>query len=139
MNRNMLKNSLIGAGIGVGAALVLLLVFCAVLTKCGDPAKLVPVTAAVARFIGAAAAGFSAARFNREKGLVCGALSGGFYALLIPLAAAFSDGEFRILPLLLVCLICAAISAVCGIVGVPGEKSGNAKRRAMMKKLSAGR
>lgn len=139
MNRNMLKNSLIGAGIGIGAALILLLVFCAVLTKCGDPARLVPVAAAVARFIGAAAAGFSAARFNRENGLVTGALSGGFYALLIPLAAAFSDGEFRILPLLLVCLICTAISAVCGIIGVPGEKSGRAKRRAMMKRLSAGR
>ena len=129
MNRNMLKNSLIGAGIGIGAALILLLVFCAVLTKCGDPARLVP----------AAAAGFSAARFNRENGLVTGALSGGFYALLIPLAAAFSDGEFRILPLLLVCLICTAISAVCGIIGVPGEKSGRAKRRAMMKRLSAGK
>ena len=97
MNRNMLKNSLIGAGIGIGAALILLLVFCAVLTKCGDPARLVPV------------------------------------------AAAFSDGEFRILPLLLVCLICTAISAVCGIIGVPGEKSGRAKRRAMMKRLSAGK
>ena len=51
----------------------------------------------------------------------------------------FSDGEFRILPLLLVCLICTAISAVCGIIGVPGEKSGRAKRRAMMKRLSAGK
>ena len=89
MNRNMLKNSLIGAGIGIGAALILLLVFCAVLTKCGDPARLVPAAAAVARFIGAAAAGFSAARFNRENGLVTGALSGGVYALLIPLASAF--------------------------------------------------
>lgn len=77
MNRNMLKNSLIGAGIGIGAALILLLVFCAVLTKCGDPARLVPAAAAAARFIGAAAAGFSAARFNRENGLVTGALSGG--------------------------------------------------------------
>ena len=89
MNRNMLKNSLIGAGIGIGAALILLLVFCAVLTKCGDPARLVPAAAAAARFIGAAAAGFSAARFNRENGLVTGALSGGFYALLIPLAVLF--------------------------------------------------
>lgn len=139
MNRKMLKSSLIGAGIGIGAALVLLLAFCTVLTKCGDPAKLVPIAAAVARFVGAAAAGFSAARFNREKGLACGAVSGGLYSLIIPLAAAFSDGGFRLLPLLLVCLICTAVSAVSGIAGIPGESSGKAKRRAMMKKLSAGR
>lgn len=136
MNRDILKNSLIGAGIGVGAAIVLLLISGAVLTKCGDPAKLVPVAAAAARFLGAAAAGFSAARFNREKGLVCGAVSGALYSLIIPLAAAFSDGEFRILPLLLVCIICVAVSSVSGIVGVPGERSGNARRRAMLKKAS---
>lgn len=135
MSRDLLKKSLIGAGIGVGVAAAMLIVLGAVLTKCGDPTRLVDVFAAAARFLGAAVAGFFAARMVREKGFVSGALSGGLYSLTVPLIAAFSEGKFRIFPILLVCLICTAIAALTGIIGIPSEKSGNARRKAMMKKV----
>ncbi len=134
MSGKVLKNSLIGAAAGIAAAILLLLIFGFIALKNDDPDSLVSLTAHAARFIGAAATGFIASRLNKENGLLCGAFSGVFYSFVILLAAAFSDGEFRFLPSILICLICIVVSGVFGIIGLPGEKSGNARRKELMKR-----
>ncbi len=134
MSGKLLKNSLIGAAVGIAAAMLLLLLLGFIALKNDDPDSLISLTAHAARFMGAAAAGFTAARFNRENGLLCGAASGVFYSVVILLAATFSEGDFRFLPSVLICLICIAVSSVFGIIGLPGEKSGNARRKELMKK-----
>ena len=134
MNGKMLLNSLKGAAIGLAAALILLLIFNFISLKTQDPDRLVPFFAHAAQFIGGAVAGFAASRFHRMNGMISGAIAGGFYAIIILLGAAFSEGEFSVLTSLLICAGILAVSAVTGILGLPGEKSGKAKRRDMMKR-----
>ncbi len=134
MKLTLIKSSLYGALIGIvfGAAAVFLLGAVALNTK--DPDSLTKIVAHLARFLGAAAAGFAASKFNREKGLLVGSLSGVIYSLLLMLGSAFFDNNFKFFLSLLFCLICILISALFGILGLPKAKSSLARRKEFMKR-----
>ncbi len=134
MSGKMLKHSLIGAGAGLAGAVLLLLLLGLILLQAENPDGPAAPGAQGVRLIGAAVGGFLAARLNREKGLLCGGTAGGFYSLVLLLAAAFTDGAFPVLRSLGGCLLCVGLSAGAGVLGLPGEKSGAARRRALMKR-----
>ena len=56
------------------------------------------------------------------------------YVLLL-LGAAVTPGHFSLLSALLLGLASLAASVLGGVLGVPGEKSGKAKRKALMKRM----
>ena len=135
MNRQTFINALKGGAIGIAVATGLLFAFNFIALSTDDPDMLLSVLAHAARFTGAAAAGFSASRMNRENGLINGALGGVVYSLPILLISAFSEGSFSFFFSILLTLLSVAISAVFGLLGLPGEKSGRARRKNMIKRF----
>ena len=138
MNGNLIKNSFFGALVGLVLAVVMVFLIGVVALNTKDPDSLTAIAAHIARFFGAAAAGFAAAKINREKGLIVGGISGVIYSLFLMLGSAFFDNNFKFFISLLLCLICIVISALFGIIGLPKVKSGMARRKEIMKRKGIG-
>lgn len=132
MNARFIVKSLKGCAVGIAASLILTLVFGVIASKTKDPGALITILSHLARCGGAFVCGFSSARMNREKGLVCGFTGGALFSFVFLIATAFGGGDFP--AALIACLVCVALSVLGGIIGVPKEKSGIAKRRALIRR-----
>lgn len=135
MNGRLLLNALKGAGIALLISFVLLLLFNQILLQMPDPDSLLDVMAHTAQLIGAFLGGLLASRFHKERGFVVGGVTGVFYALLILLGSVFVDGSLRFLITLLLILLFIGAGALGGLLGTPGQKSSQARRKAMMKRM----
>lgn len=135
MNGKMVGNMVKGALIGLGAALLLLLLLNFIALKGNDPDRPLTVFAYVAEGVGAAAAGFIASRLNGEQGWMVGGLAGVIYTAILLLVAVVLPGKFHFLTALLVGILLILIAAGGGILGLPGEKSRRSRRRHMMKRM----
>ncbi|MBE6619096.1 MAG: hypothetical protein E7626_04865 [Ruminococcaceae bacterium] len=137
----MVKNAVISALVGHGVSVLLLLFISAALSKNEDPSVLMPAGALVAFFIGSLVCGALSAKLI--SGPLAGALSGGFYILLliiVSLVINFVTKEtVGIYPLgtkLLILFVAALISFLAGLF-VNTRKS---SRRALLKRRkTAGR
>ncbi|MBE6621470.1 MAG: TIGR04086 family membrane protein [Ruminococcaceae bacterium] len=135
MNKSLFLSAVKGLGVGLLITLVLLLVGNLIALKTPDPDTVASLMAHGIRILAGFATGFAAARFQRERGLVTGITAGALYTAVLALGAAFMAGDFSFLSALLLCLAVIAASAVGGVAGLPGEKSGAAKRKAMLKRM----
>ncbi|MBE6637173.1 MAG: TIGR04086 family membrane protein [Ruminococcaceae bacterium] len=135
MNRMLLISSLKGAALGLIAAISLLLLLNGLAMQAADPDRLVPLLSHIAQGLGAWIAGLATARFLKEKSASAGALAGGFFAIVILLGAAFTDGAFSFLTAIIVCLALVALGTVGGCLGKPKRAGHAARRRAMMKRM----
>lgn len=135
MNKFLLLSALKGVAVGILASLLLLLIGNGIALQTADPNTTASYLAHAVRLIGGFLTGFAAARFHKEKGLLIGAISGAAYAAILALGAAFMDGKFPFLSACLLCLAAVAAATVGGVLGIPGEKSGAAKRKAMLKRM----
>ena len=135
MNKGLFLSALKGAAVGILTSILLLLVGNLIALKTADPDSTASLLAHAIRLISGFAAGFAAARFHKEKGLLIGAVAGAFYTAVLALGAAFMADNFHFFSALLLCLAVIAASAVGGLLGLPGEKSSAAKRKAMMKRM----
>ncbi len=135
MNKSLLLSALKGLGVGIAITLVLLLVGNLIALKTPDPDTVASFLAHGIRILAGFATGFAAARFHREQGLLTGAVAGALYCAVLALGAAFLAGNFSFFSALLLCLAVLAAAAVGGVMGLPGEKSGKAKRKAMLKRM----
>ncbi len=133
MNARLLKNSLIGAASGIAASFIISLILGFALLSLPDPTGLVDIAGHLCRFAGAAFCGIVTSKMNKEQGLASGALSGALYSSVLLFVSAFTGG-FRLLYSLLMALICTVVSAVMGLISLPKEKSGAARRKALMKR-----
>ncbi len=137
MSKKILKNSLIGAGIGFVVAIVLILILNLVSVKMSDPDKFLPLFACVARLAGAIAAGFVSARLSRESVLMQGLLPGIFFSVVIFAVAAFLPHEFNFFSSLIQCLVCVALSSVAGFLGLPKQQNSKGIHKKMIKRIKS--
>lgn len=135
MNGKLVLNSLKGMAIGLGTALVLMLLLNFIALKGSDPDKPLSVFAYVAEGIGAAVSGFAASKINKERGIEVGGIAGAMYACLLVLGGLVTGGSIRFGAAVIVSIASVLISGLFGIIGLPGEKSSNARRRDMMRKF----
>ncbi len=108
----------IGAGIGIISTAILIFMMAAVLAVGNIPAMLIsPATVAMLAF-GAFCGGFCGAKLSGEKGLLCGALSGIIFFLIIWISGTlfenFSFGTGMIIKALMIIIA----SSFGGIIGV---------------------
>jgi len=135
MNKSLLLSALKGLGVGIVVTLILLLVGNLIALKTPDPDTVASYLAHGIRILAGFATGFAAARFHGEKGVITGAIAGALYTAVLALGAAFMVGNFSFFSALLLCLAVIASSAGGGVMGLPGEKSGKAMRKEMLKRL----
>ena len=135
MNKSLFLSAVKGLVAGLLITLVLLLVGNLIALKTPDPDTVASFMAHGIRILAGFATGFAAARFRKEKGFVTGAVSGALYTAVLALGAAFMAGNFSFFSAVLLCLAVMASAAVGGVMGLPGEKSGAAKRKAMLKRM----
>ncbi len=135
MNKSLLLSALKGVAVGIPVSLVLLLIGNLIALETPDPDATASLLSHALRILGGFATGFAAARFHKEKGLLAGGLSGGFYTTLLALGAAILGGDFHFFSALLLCLAVIGASTLGGLLGLPGEKSSAAKRKAMLKRM----
>ena len=136
MNSKILISSLKGLAAAFVSAAALLLLFALASVKSSDPMKLLALFAYTAMYAGAFAGGFSAARLNGSDGLVCGALTGGLYAVIITTASLFIPGEggCGILCKLGIAISLSALSAFGGLVGLKRKASPEKRRKMLFEK-----
>lgn len=114
----LISGSAIGAGIGVLCSAVILLIMATALVIGNIPPELILPMATAALAIGAFAAGVTAAKLGKSKGIVCGALSGVTFFIIAWLSgaiigeAAFST-EFAIKAAIII--LSAALGGIVGI------------------------
>lgn len=120
---NVLRPLAIGAAVGIVVCVLVLLAMAALMASGLFPSPLVTPLALIAAAIGALAAGFTAARLSRERGLLYGAGSGLLLFLLTAVAG------FAMLPdaggtwLAVKAALTVGAGALGGVIGV------NIKRR----------
>ena len=135
MKKSMLLSAIKGVGIGILVSLILLLLGNLIALNTKDPDGTASLLAHIVRLLGGFAGGFAASRFQGERGLITGAITGGLYLLLLMLGAVMAAGGFRPLSALLVGAAVVAAASVGGLLGLPGETSASAKRRALQKRM----
>lgn len=79
----IIAGSAIGAGIGALCSAAIIFVMAAVLAASGIPAPLIMPLATAALAIGGFAAGIAAAKLSKSRGMVCGAIAGALFFLLV--------------------------------------------------------
>ncbi len=123
MKRTTSRNELLftllwGLLSGLAAVAVCLLVCAFVLTKQDLPESAAVPMGTACISVGAAVAGFVAARIKRSQGMVVGAMMGGVMFLLMLIVSVFVSGtQFTVVtPVRL--MLCIALAALGGILGV---------------------
>jgi len=139
MNSKIFVCSLKGLAAAFLSAAVLLLLFSFALARSSDPMKLLTLFAYAAMLVSAFIGGYTAVRFNGSDGLLCGALTGGLYAVLLVLVSIFipSEGGCGALCVLGMMLLVIAFSAVGGILGLPKQASPEKRRKILFEKARA--
>lgn len=132
MNFKTFISSLKGLAIAFFTAALLLFAFALFLVRSDDPMKMLALFAYAAMFVGGFAGGYTAVRFNGSDGIVCGALTGGLYAIIIVFVSLFIPGDgCGALCKVVVALSVTAVSAIGGFAGLP-KRTSPEKRRKMM-------
>lgn len=120
-----------GLAVGLSTALILSLIFTALLLGMEDPERFLAVFAMTTLFIGAAAGGFAAGIF--ERGRTAGILCGAAYTLVIWCVSLFlRSGETNLLMSAAGYILCVAVSSLAGIISGRGRsvnRGPNAARR----------
>lgn len=108
----------------------------AVLCTLADPPAILPYCAYSAFAIGACSVGFLSVKFHGRQGLLCGALSGFLYAILL-LVVGLLLGMENAFPALPLALAAVLLSAVCGYLALPKAPSANqTRKRALLRARS---
>ena len=113
-----LRPILIGLGIGVVSATLMLLVFALLIYKLSLPDGAVTPLALVAIGIGCAAGGFAAGLGNGKNGWLIGGLCGTLLYLILLLAGLFRAGGMAVGYAAVKWAVCTVCSAAGGVWGV---------------------
>ena len=127
--------SLKGAAVGLGIAVLLLLLCSGAAVKMPDPDFWVPVFTHGARVLGGLLCGFFAARFHGEGGIFPGLAGGILYVLLLLTGALCMGGIPSFGKAMLLCAVCLAASLLGSLLGKPRERSTGSRHRDMMKRM----
>lgn len=111
-------SSAIGAGIGALCAAAIIFAMAAVLAIGNIPAALVMPLATAALTLGGFAAGIAAAKMNKSRGIVCGAVAGIILFLIVWVSGSMiGEGAFGAVTAIKAGIIILA-AAFGGIIGV---------------------
>ena len=111
-------SSAIGAGIGALCAAAIIFAMAAVLAIGNIPAALVMPLATAALALGGFAAGIAAAKMNKSRGIVCGAVAGIILFLIVWVSGSMiGEGAFGAVTAIKAGIIILA-AAFGGIIGV---------------------
>lgn len=111
-------SSAIGAGIGALCAAAIIFAMAAVLAIGNIPAALIMPLAAAALALGGFAAGIAAAKMNKSRGIVCGAVAGIILFLIVWVSGSMiGEGAFGAVTAIKAGIIILA-AAFGGIIGV---------------------
>ena len=113
-----LRPILIGLGIGVVSATLMLLIFALLIYKLSLPDGVVTPLALVAIGIGCAAGGFAAGLGNGKNGWLIGGLCGTLLYLILLLAGLFRAGGMALGYAAVKWAVCTVCSAIGGVLGV---------------------
>ncbi len=112
----------IGAGIGILSSAMLVFLMAAALTVGDVPAMLIsPITVLFLAF-GSFFGGFASARISGEKGIVCGAVSGIIYFVIVWAAGAFFENYGFGMAALIKAIMIIIAGSLGGIIGVNYNK-----------------
>jgi len=137
MSVKLFRNTLKALLVAVGSVTALLFILSYVSYKSPDPDKFLSLFAYAALLIGAVLCGAVSSRINKKDGLICGALTGALYSLLLLMGSAICGmgDSFNPLLTLVVCAVSVLISSVFGILFVPKDSSMKKRRREMLAKV----
>ena len=123
MQAGFIKNVVKGFLVAALTSVVLLFVFGWICGTQEDPEGLIGILGRAALYVSALAGGFAAARFNREKGLICGLSAGGGLMLTVMLISLFLRGDSPMGMLVwTMFLFIPLVAAVGGYIGIPQKK-----------------
>ncbi len=110
-------NVLIGAGIGAAVCLVLLLGIAAVMVLSGIGNTYASPLSSVAAAVGAGIGGYFAARRNKSKGLICGALVAVIMFLVFSVIGAVLGSSITLMSLIrfVILLLSGVIGGILGV------------------------
>ena len=114
----LLRAVIIGAAVGTGMCLLLLLIMAAIIAAQDIPKVAVVPMAVIAAAIGSFVGGFICARIARQKGLLLGLLCGALLYLMILLAGTiwFRDAHSAYVFIKLAILVgCGGVGGVVGV------------------------
>lgn len=135
MNGKLFLSMLKGLGIALVTSVVLVLLFTWLLLQTPNPDALVSLASHGAQLLSIFVGAFLAARLHREKGVLIGILTGLGFAIVVLLGSLLLSGSYPFLITLLLVLLFVGVGALGGLLGVPREKSGTARRKAMMRRM----
>lgn len=136
MSSKLFFSLLRSLAITAAGCLLLLLLSAAVLCTLADPPAILPYCAYAAFALGACSVGFLSVKFYGRQGLLCGALSGFLYAILLLIAGLLlgMENAFPALPLALAAIL---LSALFGYLALPKAPSADqTRKRALLKARS---
>lgn len=136
MSSKLFFSLLRSLAITVTGCFLFLLLAAAILCTVANPPAILPYCAYAAFVIGAGSVGFLSVKFHGRQGLLCGALSGFLYAILLLIVGLLLGMEhaFPALPLALAAVL---LSAVFGYLALPKAPSANqTRKRALLKAKS---
>lgn len=110
-------SSAIGTGIGAICSSVMLFLMAAILAIGNIPPALILPMAMATLAIGAFASGIIAAKLGKSKGIICGAVSGIIFFVLVWIRGAIVGSTFGI-ELIIKAVIIILSSALGGIIGI---------------------
>ncbi len=140
MNTDIPVNCLKAALISLIASMLMLMLGCAAVCRTADPKQHLAVIAYTVLFLGSAASGYVSARLQKERCLICGAVSGAIYGGVLLIVSAFLRNERSISFGYAVIAFAAiiVISLVFGKLGAPRSPSPARRRRELRRKYMQG-
>lgn len=115
--KKLMISSAIGTGIGAICSSVMLFLMAAILAIGNIPPALILPMAMATLAIGAFASGIIAAKLGKSKGIICGAVSGIIFFVLVWIRSAIVGSTFGI-ELIIKAVIIILSSALGGIIGI---------------------
>ena len=117
----IVKAATVGACVSLVTAIVFLFAATALAYSQSDPDAMLPVLAFCATYAASFAGGVAAAKADRERGLVCSALGGVAFALVLLFVSVFArkaySSGYDLLSAMLLRASVVAVSCVGGVVG----------------------
>ena len=118
-----------GTGVALICAAAVVTIFCIVALRFDDPGKTAPIFGVAAMLITAFCGGFASAKAHGGRGVLCGAVFGVLFALILAVAAIVAGASLKTAAFLILSPAAVLISALGGVAGAAERKPKKKKRK----------